>query len=195
MHVPLQARNGPLKVTARARATTGLLLLSVLSTSAANHIFTWALNPSNEAVTGYCIYEQMGSPPAWIKKLEVGVVSTATISNVTVGWHIYGLVATNILGSALMSQPVSAYVPLLPSPVTNVIVNLQANVTGVSSNILASFNIPVCASEAQAFFLGKMVTETDLNIESGSSLLGPWSLVAILPVPVESTKTHLFASR
>src|SRR5262249_19583465 len=109
--------------------------LSLLPAFAADHIISWSPNPTNENVLGYSIYEQMGSPPAWVKRLDLGMVTTATLSGVTPGWHIYSLTASNSVYVSAMSVPVSAYVPFFPSAPTNVIIQLRASVeTGPSSN-------------------------------------------------------------
>ncbi len=173
---------------------TLLFLLLALPTMAANHRFTWDANPTNDLVLGYSLYEQLGSPPAWVKRIEVANVTTCTLSNVTPGWHTYGLVATNIIGSSAMSQPSQAFVPILPTPVTNILIQLQARVNGSSGNQVASFFIPQCATERTAFFHGELLG-TNFNIMAGPALGGPSGAIAFLPVPSTATQSRLFAGR
>ncbi len=171
-----------------------LLFLLVLPAGAANHLLTWSLNASNELVMGYNLYRQAGTPPAWVKIASVGAVNTVTVSNVASGWSIYALTATNLIGESAMSQPASAFVPIIPMPPTNILINLQTRVIDASSNLVASFSVGICATEPRAFFQGRMVA-TNLTLASGPALTGPWTPVAILPVPIESTRSRLFAGR
>ncbi len=161
---------------------------------AANHVLSWSLNATNEAVTGYNLYRQAGTPPAWVKIASVGAVNTVTVSNVSSGWSIYSLTATNAIGESPSSQPVSAFVPLMASPPTNVIVNLQARVSGSSGNQVASFSVATCATERTTFFHGELIG-TNFNIMAGAALGGPSGAIAMLHVPIEATQSRLFAGR
>src|SRR6266487_259572 len=98
-----------------------LLLLSVRAFSA-DHIISWSTNPTNEQVTSYLIYEQLGTPPVWsVRQTVGGNVTTVTLLSVLPGWHSYSISASNAVGLSAMSQPVSAFVPVFPSPPTGVI--------------------------------------------------------------------------
>ncbi len=171
---------------------TLFFLLLALPAMAANHVFFWSPNPTNELVGGYNLYSQIGTQ--WVRIASVAAVTTMTVSNVTPGWKTYSLTATNAIGESAMSQPVQAFVPIIPSPPTNILIQLQARVTGASGNQVASFFIPQCATERQSFFTGEMVA-TNLTIASRFELTGRGTPVAILPVPSTATRSKLFANR
>lgn len=184
-----------------------LLLLLTLSANAANHLFTIISNPSNEAVSAYCLYRQTGTPAAWVKIAEVGgATNFITVSNVPPGWSIYGLTAKNIIGESAMSIAVSTYVPTLPSPPSPPIVNLQASIQSreLTNSMwvdLDLFNLPVWATDPKKFYQSKLTVTTNmlLNVQSANALSGPWNDLAELPLPIPPGsaffRTELTANR
>lgn len=166
------------------------LLLSVLPAFAAEHIISWQSNPTNEQVMAYLIYEQMGSPPAWVRRLDVlAPALTGTLMNVTSGWHTYAVSATNAVGVGPMSQPVSAFVPVFPTAPTNVIIQLRASIeTGPATGIdnIAQYWLPFEATGSGACWRAILEGPTLVaTIQSGNSAIGPWNNLASLPLPTE----------
>ena len=179
-----------------------LPLLLALPVNAANHILTWTLNPSTEAVSNYCLYRQTGTPPAWVKIGEVGATNFMTISNVPPGWSVYSLTAKNVIGESAMSSPVSAFVPMLPSPPSPPIVNLQASIQSRESTSTlwaqaAYFNVPVLATDKTRFFQGVLMDDL-LKVRSSGVVVGSWSNIVSIPFLKQTNATYrsqLFANR
>jgi hypothetical protein len=177
-----------------------LPLLLALPAFAADHLISWQANPTNEAVLAYIIYEQVGS--VWTRKLDVSAPQTnGTLFSVTTGWHVYAVSATNALGVGPMSLPVSAFVPVFPTPPTNVIVNLRASVDGVNPGVplerIVQYWLPVQAEHKSNNYRGvTQLSNTNLltNIDSGQlkGSTGVWALAVSIP---STTRKHYSTTR
>ena len=109
-----------------------VLLFACLCANAADHIISWAPNPADQFIMGYCVYEQVAG--VWQKRADVpGSINTVTLSGVSSGLHVYSMSATNAFGESTKSASINAIVPSIPSPPTNIIVNLRASIESAPS--------------------------------------------------------------
>ncbi len=169
-----------------------LPFLLSLPAFAADHIVSWSPNPTNEQVSAYVLYEQMGNPPVWSARQTLGgSVTTVTLLSVAPGWHTYSISASNAVGLSAMSQPVSAFVPAFPSPPTNVIIQLRASIesgtTPTQLNNLAQYWLPIVTDRAGCYRTA-LTADPHLaaSVQSGGSPLGPWIDIFSIPLPPEN---------
>ena len=136
-----------------------LLLLIVTNVYAMDVVFNWPLNDPNQAIAGYCIFEQVYG--TWVRKLDVGVTNSAVLVSVMPGFHTYAMSCTNQWQSSPLSAPVIQLVPLTPTPPGPIIINLRAEIeqapspAGPFENISTLF-LPFTNNNTFAFYRVKL---------------------------------------
>jgi hypothetical protein len=103
------------------------LLLATLA-SAATIQLVWDANAPAEQVTGYNVYERVGTTTNWTR-LQSTQTNGVTLNNVGIGSHTYAVTATNAVGESPLSVPVSTTIPPSPSAPANVVVKIIVTVT------------------------------------------------------------------
>ncbi len=105
---------------------------------------------------GYCVYEQVAG--VWQKRADVpGSINTVILTGVTSGLHVYSMSATNSFGESARSTPVNAIVPNIPTPPTNIIVNLRASIESAPSaagpwSEFSVIELPIEKTQTLAFY-------------------------------------------
>ena len=111
----------------KRKLIAGLLLLATLA-SAATIQLVWDANAPAENVTGYNVYERVGTTTNWTR-LQSVQTNGVTLASVGIGSHTYAVTATNVVGESPLSLPVSTTIPTDASAPANVTIKIVVTVT------------------------------------------------------------------